>query len=128
MAYITYSEKLKDPRWQRKRLEILDRDGFICRKCMSHDKTLHVHHKFYITGRDPWEYDESELITVCHICHEIEELIIKQKKILISNIKISGHSVPKYCPFCNFRDYNSYLISHYQCTRCKYIEYYKSNN
>ena len=28
-----YSEKLKDPRWQKKRLEILERDNFRCQYC-----------------------------------------------------------------------------------------------
>ena len=128
MANKTYSEKLKDPRWQRKRLKILERDDFICRKCLAHDKTLHVHHKFYAWGKDPWEYDDSVLITLCEICHEIEESIISQKKRLIFNIKRSGHEVPEYCPACGFKDYNSILVHKYQCTLCKFTREYKSLN
>jgi len=30
----TYAEKLKHPLWQRKRLEILNRDGFKCAQCV----------------------------------------------------------------------------------------------
>ena len=30
-----YVEKLKDPRWQRKRLEIMQRDGFRCREWLN---------------------------------------------------------------------------------------------
>lgn len=71
---MTYSEKLKDPRWQRKRLEVMSRDNFTCVSCRSTDKTLHVHHQLYINdGRDPWEYHNLLLVTLCYECHEKEE-------------------------------------------------------
>ena len=65
----TYSEKLKDPRWQRKRLEVMQRDGFTCLRCKSTDKTLHVHHVRYKSGRSPWEYEAIDLVTFCEDCH-----------------------------------------------------------
>lgn len=64
-----YSEKLKDPRWQRKRLEILQRDDFRCRSCERNDKTLHVHHSYYENGKSPWEYPDDALLTLCVDCH-----------------------------------------------------------
>lgn len=37
-------------------------------------KIPHVHHKYYILGRLPWEYLDNELMLVCHTCHkEIHE-------------------------------------------------------
>lgn len=30
---------------------------------------FHVHHKFYILTRLPWEYENSALITFCNWCH-----------------------------------------------------------
>lgn len=65
-----YSEKLKDPRWQKKRLEIFQRDNFTCIDCMDTTKTLHVHHLDYISGNDPWEYPNEYLVTLCHECHD----------------------------------------------------------
>jgi len=65
----TYSEKLKDPRWQRKRLEILQRDGWTCLCCEATDKTLHVHHILYWPKRNPWEYEDCFLQTLCEDCH-----------------------------------------------------------
>jgi len=65
-----YSDKLKDPKWQRKRLEILERDDFMCCSCQDDENTLHVHHKKYIYGKNPWDYENSELITLCESCHE----------------------------------------------------------
>jgi 5-methylcytosine-specific restriction endonuclease McrA len=67
---MTYSEKLKDPRWQKKRLQILERDGWTCQDCWTTSKTLHVHHKFYIPNTEPWDYDNAALVTKCETCHE----------------------------------------------------------
>lgn len=66
---MTYSEKLKDPRWQRKRLEILERDEWTCRDCLETSKPLHVHHCLYQSGKEPWEYDNNVLRTLCEDCH-----------------------------------------------------------
>ena len=73
----TYSEKLKDPRWQRKRLEILERDDFECRSCGSKENTLHVHHAFYEKGKSPWEYESRHLTTQCEPCHKMIEARLK---------------------------------------------------
>jgi hypothetical protein len=63
---------LKDPRWQKKRLEILQRDGFKCVNCEAKEKTLHVHHLRYLKGKKPWEYDGGDLQTLCVDCHAEE--------------------------------------------------------
>lgn len=67
---MTYAQKLKDPRWQKKRLEILNRDEFACRICGDKKKTLHVHHRAYAKGLEPWEVEDAALLTVCEGCHE----------------------------------------------------------
>ena len=66
----TYFEKLKDPRWQRKRLEIMSLDEFSCGSCGDKSSQLNVHHRYYITGRMPWEYPDWSLITLCNECHK----------------------------------------------------------
>lgn len=65
----TYSELLRDPRWQKMRLKIMERDGFKCRICGNEKGTLNVHHKVYKSGKKPWEYDAHKLVTVCEPCH-----------------------------------------------------------
>lgn len=65
-----YAKKLLDPRWQRKRLEIMQRDDFACRDCSGRNATLHVHHNYYTYGKQPWEYPDSALVTLCDGCHE----------------------------------------------------------
>ena len=66
----TYYKLLQDPKWQKKRLEILNRDEFMCQYCGDKDSTLHVHHKSYIYGNAIWDYPESNLITFCESCHD----------------------------------------------------------
>jgi 5-methylcytosine-specific restriction endonuclease McrA len=75
----SYAEKLKDPRWQKKRLEILQRDNFTCRACEDSSKMLHVHHVFYEKGNDPWDYQNNDLITLCEDCHEAWHYIYNGK-------------------------------------------------
>ncbi len=65
----SYLEKLKDPRWQRKRLQILERDKWTCLSCGDDRSTLHVHHREYCHDAQPWEYDDNQLETLCVNCH-----------------------------------------------------------
>jgi hypothetical protein len=65
-----YSDLLKDPRWQRLRLKIFERDGWRCRDCGRGDRSLNIHHCIYVRGIKPWECDPSLLLTVCEDpCH-----------------------------------------------------------
>jgi len=66
---MTYSEKLRDPRWQKRRLEILARDKFECQQCGATDKTLHIHHKAYLPKTEPWDHPDWLLETLCAECH-----------------------------------------------------------
>lgn len=73
-----YWEKLKDPQWQKKRLEILQRDEFTCVDCGSKDQTLHVHHTYYRRGADPWDYPDESFKTLCEDCHEATTLVVSE--------------------------------------------------
>ncbi len=70
-----YAEKLRDPRWQKKRLEIFERDNWTCQSCYAKDKTLNVHHRTYHPNHDPWEYENEDLVTLCEDCHEEERAV-----------------------------------------------------
>ncbi len=65
----TYQELLKDPRWIKRRNEILTRDKNTCQSCGAQDKYLHVHHLNYWDGFLPWEYPDDMLVTLCKDCH-----------------------------------------------------------
>jgi len=72
---MTYAQRLKDPRWQKKRLKILERDEWKCTHCAAEGKTLHVHHAYYEKWKNPWDYPDHALVTVCEPCHEKLELL-----------------------------------------------------
>lgn len=67
---MTYAEKLRSPEWQKKRLEILERDGWSCKLCGCKEKTLHVHHRMYERAKMPWEYSDDVFLTLCENCHQ----------------------------------------------------------
>lgn len=67
--FMTYQEQLKSPKWQKKRLEIMQRDGFKCRSCGDDKSQLSVHHIFYLKGKKVDEYHNSFLLTLCDKCH-----------------------------------------------------------
>ena len=69
MGNSSYAEKLKDPRWQKKRLEILERDKWTCKFCGDAEETLHVHHLFYMPKIEPWDIPDGFLLTLCESCH-----------------------------------------------------------
>ena len=85
---MTYCEKLKDPRWQKKRLSVLQRENFTCQDCGTKEKTLHVHHFRY--GKEPWTDLENEdiyLKVLCEDCHKNETEITNQIKAYLSSLQ-----------------------------------------
>lgn len=87
----TYIQKLQDPRWQRKRLEIMQRDDFKCRHCNAVDKPLQIHHIAY-NFKDPWDIEDRLLISLCSECHDIETGAVKEAfSKLIQSIKLAGY-------------------------------------
>ncbi len=81
----TDKNKYQDPRWQKLRLQILDRDHWGCQSCGEEEKPLHVHHKYYVAGKPLWESPPESLITLCADCHEKEaEKLLKAMEHLTS--------------------------------------------
>ena len=69
---VLYAEQCRRPEWQKKRLEIMERDGWACIRCGKKDRTLHVHHRYYVRGRDVWDYPVAAYMTLCNHCHKDE--------------------------------------------------------
>ena len=86
----TYSEKLRSPKWQKKRLEILNRDGWKCLFCGTEIENLQVHHILY-KKREPWDYPDYLYQTLCETCHqERQELTDKA----VDAVRIAVAKVP----------------------------------
>lgn len=82
----SWASNLRDPRWQKKRLEIFERDGWRCRQCGDTASNLQVHHRQYTWGRAPWDYSSEDLVTLCETCHAHATNLAKEAKELLSAI------------------------------------------
>jgi hypothetical protein len=82
---MSYTKKLSDPRWQKKRLEVLSRDNFKCTLCLNDKEELHVHHLKYT--KEPWDAPLKDLETLCFRCHEMK----KSEKVI--SAKLMGNSI-----------------------------------
>ena len=67
-----WSSAYRDPRWLRRREEVLERDEHQCRSCEARGAgaVLQVHHIYYESGRAPWDYEDDMLVTWCARCHK----------------------------------------------------------
>ena len=102
---MSYSLKLKDPRWQRKRLEILQRDNFQCTCCGDTESEIHVHHSYYEYGKEIWDYEDSTLFTLCSDCHYAHTISQKKIKEMMRTIQYDQlyifEKVVSYCSLMN---------------------------
>lgn len=81
-----FFDQYKDPRWQKKRLEIMERDEFSCQCCYETESELNVHHRKYIKDKKIWEYNNDQLVTLCDNCHKEVHITKDRINDLISDI------------------------------------------
>ncbi len=67
---IEFKDQYKHPKWQKKRLEILELNNYTCKACGDTEEQLHVHHGYYQRGKMLWEYENMSLWCLCKSCHE----------------------------------------------------------
>ena len=97
---IGYKDLLDTLEWQIKRLEILRRDCFTCKKCSKMSERLHVHHKWYVKDEFPWEIEADGLVALCHHCHK--ELHLNEEiSVLGRNTDGSMYRTLNYNIYCS---------------------------
>lgn len=116
---MTYAEKLKDPRWQQRRQEILRRDKFACQHCLKVSSSLHVHHRYYKENREPWEYEDSVLISLCQDCHELEHMLYERDQRLKRNLNAVRGEENYLCGCCGHTEFRIKGL-HIICKMCGY--------
>ena len=65
---MAYSDDIKSGKWQRLRLEVMQRDQVRCRACKC-ENNLNVHHLYYESGKHIYDYEIESLVTLCENCH-----------------------------------------------------------
>ncbi len=116
----TYSDKLTDPRWQKKRLRVFERDNWKCVQCKRKDVSLHVHHKKYHKSGDPWRTDIQSLETLCSSCHEMEK---NDGLLKIRTVRDGNEFFPKHPKRCRRYRKNNILAPCfviYRLDACQY--------
>ena len=69
---------------------------------------LHVHHKYYILNKLPWEYENNALVTLCDLCHTE---VHRTEKILVYKDDTKSETTDlTVCRNCNGSGY----LSHYK--------------
>ena len=77
---MTIKGQYKSIEWLRKSEEIRKRDNFTCVKCGAKETSklkLDVHHTCNRVGKKLWEFDNSEMISLCINCHKYETEFVK---------------------------------------------------
>lgn len=86
----TFWDQYKDPRWQKKRLEIFTRDKWTCCWCCATDRPLQVHHLLYKRDARPWDYPDCFLETLCADCHDLATMETLRLKAAVAYLGASG--------------------------------------
>jgi len=48
----------------------MQKADYQCQDCGNKEKQLNVHHQYYISKRDPWQYPDWALKCLCKDCHD----------------------------------------------------------
>lgn len=104
-----YKEQIKSPKWQKRRLEIMQRDNFTCQLCGDTESMLNVHHLCYHKKRNIWEYEDWELITLCENCHKEEHSSMDYIISEIESIKSRGVTMREIVSALDTIDVSLYL-------------------
>jgi hypothetical protein len=86
-------ESYKNPQWQRKRLEIMQKKGFKCEWCSSGEKELHTHHLRYEKGKELWEYEDSNFMILCKDCHKTFHIALNVFNSVLSLLNESNRNI-----------------------------------
>lgn len=72
--YLIYDKKTSpELLLRKKRFPYLNIEEFAKKKSSKipkYTESLQVHHKYYVLGNEPWEYNNDALVTLCRECHE----------------------------------------------------------
>lgn len=83
-----WSSAFRDSRWQKLRLQVMERDNWTCISCnkgKDDGTVLNVHHAYYESGKAPWEYPGEVLFTMCEECHTEYHNLQKQLQVTLLN-------------------------------------------
>jgi hypothetical protein len=90
----SWSDQYKDPRWQKMRLKILDRDNYTCIRCGDKENQLHVHHTYYQKGAMIFDASPWHLVTLCSDCHDAIHKLTDDLKMYAMTTCVNNYKYP----------------------------------
>ena len=123
-----YKDLLNHPKWQKRRLEIMQSHDFKCQICKDDEETLHIHHIKYKncwyrkdTPADPWDYADQEMQCLCETCHSLAHM--DSKKIRLS-AELNAEKIAQcHKVYGAFNDHKKHNIA--KLSEQEYVEYNK---
>lgn len=95
----------------------------IGKQILNEPTILHVHHKYYINRKEPWQYNDNALITLCQDCHQnihdLNDIPVYSDEKLIEKLTLTK------CSKCNGSGYVPEYHYHHNgiCFRCNGNKY-----
>lgn len=90
----SYADKLRDPRWENRRMWFVRKHGAWCRSCKRKGIEFQVHHKVYRKGVEPWDHTDDEMILLCRGCHlEWHQALQEFRGAVIGSIPVSSAKI-----------------------------------
>lgn len=74
---MSYSDRLKNPRWTTKSARLKSEADYICNDCRHQfpEKKLNTHHCWYEYGKEPWDYPDDCFLVLCKDCHGVRQKV-----------------------------------------------------
>jgi hypothetical protein len=101
--------------WKLFRKELLRLEDERCTRCfLGRDDgvVLHIHHKFYVFGRKPWQYRYEDCEVLCQSCHAQEHGIIPPK----TDWEFVGYddlgAPDGHCDYCGTQIRHVFMVQH----------------
>jgi hypothetical protein len=104
-AKTDYWRKLQDPRWQQKRLQVMSNQGWRCQNCGATELNgvpFTVHHRYYVSKREPWNYPSGCYLLLCDPCHENDHSSPDEVKGWEIALSVLSGSDGEYSEFAHF--------------------------
>ena len=75
---MTYAQQLRHPKWEQRRLQVIEKAGSRCECCgnfgindgETSEVRFEIHHGYYTPGLMAWEYPDDVLYCLCPECHK----------------------------------------------------------
>lgn len=108
-----YAKKLDTAEWRNFSERIRKESGNFCQCCKRANLSTQVHHIFYDSERQPWEYQRDEVVLLCAGCHKaIHEQLKQFRKFVFGKMTPQAFQVLNGALAVAFEKYDPLTFAH----------------